>query len=105
MSSDLNYQRRADGWWITGTWPYYVDGHGPYEEYGPYRTKEEVAEAMRAVARTMQTIIDEGLCVGQDHPAPPPAIPVVEAPPQQLALAFGYPNPGDCNHVRQQTEA
>lgn len=91
MSSDLNYTRRPDGWWITGTWPYAVDGHGPYEEYGPYRTKEEVLEAMRAVARTMQTIIDEGLHVGQGHQAPAlqPAAPVVEAPQQQLALAFG----------------
>ncbi len=43
--------KRRDGWWITGTEPYYADGEGPFTEYGPYETKQEAESAMRAVTR------------------------------------------------------
>ena len=65
----LNYEKRGSGrkatWYITGTWPYTVDGEGPYHEYGPYDTKEEAKEVIAAIKRTMEEILHEGLDQGQ----------------------------------------
>lgn len=41
MKPTLRIERRADGWWIVG--------HDP--PIGPYRTRGEVIEARRGVAR------------------------------------------------------
>jgi hypothetical protein len=88
---DLQFEHRNDGWYIVNVWTYYIDGER-CDCYGPYDTKLEVREAMRAVARTMQEILDEDLYI-ETKERQPAAVVVVAAqtearPAQLLALVF-----------------
>jgi hypothetical protein len=41
--------RRDNGWWIQGADPYYVDGAGPFVDYGPYDNKGQAADDLRGL--------------------------------------------------------
>ncbi len=61
---------KHDGkWWIEGSDPYYIDGAGPFVDYGPYDTKAQAADDLRGLRAFEKLLLTEGEKGEQGRPS------------------------------------